>query len=415
MRILWVTNQATPELGKELGLKIGFGGGWMTWLSRQVAAKHSLLMVFPIPECYKGQLRGNSNKVTGIGIPIKKGTETPCEQTTEIIAEIISEYKPDVIHIWGTEYLHSYQAIKACEKLSKLDHTIVSIQGLVSIYAKHFWAYAKSCSEYESFLQSITTRNSLHRQYHSYIARGEYEKRTLREAKNVIGRTDWDKACAKLYNPGIHYFHCNETLREAFYNDVWDYEKCEKHSLFVSQGQYPIKGLHLALEAVGIIKNRYSDVKLYVTGSDCIKRRKNMTSYELYIHNKIIEYGLQKNVVFTGYLDERKMKERFINSNVFISASSIENSPNSLGEAMLLGVPVVTSDVGGVKNMINHGVEGYVYPADEPYMLAHYVMEIFASESKTIEMSQEARKHAMNTHDPDKNYMTLMNIYEAII
>lgn len=95
--------------------------------------------------------------------------------------------------------------------------------------------------------------------------------------------------------------------------------------------------------------------------------------------------------------------------------SSIENSPNSLGEAMLLGVPVVTSDVGGVKNMINHGVEGYVYPADEPYMLAHYVMEIFTSESKTIEMSQEARKHAMNTHDPDKNYMTLMNIYGAII
>ena len=67
------------------------------------------------------------------------------------------------------------------------------------------------------------------------------------------------------------------------------------------------------------------------------------------------------------------MKERFLKSNVFVSPSTIENSPNSLGEAMLLGIPCISSDVGGVKNLLKHEEEGYVYQTDAPYMLAYYV------------------------------------------
>ena len=119
--------------------------------------------------------------------------------------------------------------------------------------------------------------------------------------------------------------------------------------------------------------------------------------------------------MFTGSLNEAQMKERFINSNVFVSPSTIENSPNSLGEAMLLGVPAISSDVGGVKNMLQHEKEGYVYQPDAPYMLAYYVKKIFADPEKAKMLGDAAKKHAQHTHSREINLETLLTIYTEII
>ena len=71
------------------------------------------------------------------------------------------------------------------------------------------------------------------------------------------------------------------------------------------------------------------------------------------------------------------MCEQYLKANVFVLPSAIENSPNSLGEAMMLGTPTVVSDVGGVKNMIDHEKEGYVYQPDASYMIAYYAGRFF--------------------------------------
>ena len=100
---------------------------------------------------------------------------------------------------------------------------------------------------------------------------------------------------------------------------------------------------------------------------------------------------------------------------IFISASSIENSPNSVGEAMLLGVPTVSSDVGGVKNLLTHNEEGFIYPADEPYMLAYYVSEVFENRELAKKFSENAKKHAQELYNSKKNISDLFDIYEKII
>ena len=108
------------------------------------------------------------------------------------------------------------------------------------------------------------------------------------------------------------------------------------------------------------------------------------------------------------------MKNRFLCSNVFVSASTIENSPNSVGEAMLLGVPVVASDVGGVRDLIRDNSEGLVYSVDAPYMLAHHVMNIFSDQEYALEISKGEIKRAESLHNPELNYRQLISIYENI-
>ena len=145
-------------------------------------------------------------------------------------------------------------------------------------------------------------------------------------------------------------------------------------------------------------------------GKDKLKQ----SFYSKYLGKLIKKYKLENNVEFLGFLSGEKMAERFLKSNVFVSPSSIENSPNSVGEAMLLGVPTVSSDVGGVKNMLTHEQEGFIYPADEPYMLEYYVSKIFEDSDLAYKFSKNAKEHAEHTHNRSLNGKTLMEIYNKI-
>ena len=108
------------------------------------------------------------------------------------------------------------------------------------------------------------------------------------------------------------------------------------------------------------------------------------------------------------------MKENYLSANVFVLPSTIENSPNSLGEAMLLGVPCVASDVGGVKNLMTHDREGFIYQSTAPYMLAHYICRVFRMENQAQTLGAAAQTHARKTHDPDANLQALLEIYQNI-
>jgi glycosyltransferase involved in cell wall biosynthesis len=81
---------------------------------------------------------------------------------------------------------------------------------------------------------------------------------------------------------------------------------------------------------------------------------------------------------------------------------------------MLLSVPCVAADVGGVTTMMTHGKEGFVYQSTASYMLAHYIKEVFAREDAAAEMGQSAREHALKTHDPETNLRDLLNIYKEL-
>ena len=114
-----------------------------------------------------------------------------------------------------------------------------------------------------------------------------------------------------------------------------------------------------------LILKRFPDTKLYVSGKDILKTdtlkdRLFMTYYSKYIKKMISNLKLEQKIVFTGLLNEKQMCQQYLKSHVFVCPSSIENSPNSLGEAMILGVPCIGSYVGGIPDMLEHGKEGFI-------------------------------------------------------
>ena len=118
--------------------------------------------------------------------------------------------------------------------------------------------------------------------------------------------------------------------------------------------------------------------------------------------------------MFLGRLNSEKMCGQYLKSHVFLSASSMENSSNSLGEAMLLGMPVVSSEVGGIPGMLTHEKEGLMYPAGDIQALAEAVCRIFAEEDAACALGERARERALKTHDAETNFNRLLEIYREL-
>ncbi len=424
MKILWVCNVKIPKIDA-IGNKknTNFVGGWLDGASELLLKDEDISLIYCYPNYESESLvEAHESNFCSYGIPMKysEATKTLNNKSVavDLFKKIVEKRKPDIIHFWGTEYLYALEFFKALKNNGRgyEEKTIISIQGLVSVYAKHFDAGVPNRIMNLSTLSELKGHCSLRLMKKSFEFRGEREIELLRNVKNVIGRTSWDEACTGIINYKRVYYKCNESLRSTFYSDQWNYKKCRPHQIFISQASYPIKGLHRVLEAVSLIKEQYPDFLIKVAGQDIFHGNKiKGNTYGNYIQNLIRKYGLENNIIFCGMMDAEDMKKTLLESNVFVSASAIENSPNSLGEAMLLGVPCVASDVGGCADMMEHKKEGFIYPFNESYKLAFYLCKIFENESLAENLGQEARKKALITHDKERNNEILCRIYEEMI
>lgn len=415
MNVLWVVNVPTPEACNLLSMPIIPYGGWLaksSILMSQSECKVSL--AFPVDnQCQKKESVLYGEQINYYPFPINHS------KSFEYMLDLLNRCNPDIVHVYGTELPHSLTVIKACRK--KNIPFVISIQGLVSVYSKHVFGnlpfYVCYFLSFRNFLRKDSVLGIKRLMY----KRGIEEREILKLATNVIGRTHWDKACVKDINQSINYYPCNETLREIFYTDTkWSINNCDEYTVFISQGHYSVKGLHNVIEAIFILKKKFPKVRLFVSGkntqySSMLKRFFLSTYYDKYIGGLIKRFDLVNNIFFTGPLCENGVHARLLSSHVYVCSSSIENSPNSLGEAMILGVPCVTSFVGGIPSLVDNEKEVLFYQHDAPYMLAAQIERIFLSSELAKKLSKNSIARAYLTHDADANNENLLNIYNSCL
>lgn len=403
MKVLWITNVELPDAANSRGNNVVVGG-WMHQTLNYIKNSIELYVAACVSEKYDW-IEINSVNYCGFTPEID-------EVDFERIIEIID---PDCIHIWGSEYNHSYYVTKAARNLSKIECTVLSIQGLVSVYAEHYYDGLPPELIHRRTLKEFFGRRNIAQEKKMMELQGQTEISTFQMLENCIGRTDWDYACAKQMNPQIEYHFCGEILRESFYVNRWKYEECDKEVIFFSQAHYPIKGLHIMLRALPIIKEYYPAVVLRIVGNNPQKKAIfKRSSYEKYICNLIHDNDLSNSIEWLGQLSENEMMLNYKKANVFVCSSSIENSSNSIGEAMLVGTPIVASDVGGIKSFMEHEKEGMLYHSTAVYMLADNVIRIFNSRSLAIQLGNNAHERAKKYHCIEDNLQRLIKIYNKL-
>ena len=248
----------------------------------------------------------------------------------------------------------------------------------------------------------------------------ESEKKILSSCRYVTGRTDFDHAA--VLRAGFHgtYFPMNESLRKEFYSaEKWEYSRMKQHSIFVSQSNYPIKGTYYIIEAVRILKQKYPDIICEIGGENILNSQgiasKLGINYASFIRNLIHQYGLEEQIRFVGGLNASQMVRHYQQANAYLLASTIENSPNSLQEAMFLGTPSVSSYVGGVGSLVTSMDQCLLYPYDDIAQCAYSIARIFDSRELAEQLSTHGSARASELVDVRKNVETLKDIYHRML
>lgn len=409
MKIFMLCNLELPVIAEKLGEKTNCFGGWLDNISRFLMRDNELTI------CYMNDRNTYLVDKSSIFVGF---TEL---QAKSILTKVVNEKNYDIYHIWGTEYSHSAILVSILEKKQMLDRCIVSIQGLVSVYARHYAeGIPRKCLQRRTFRDWIEG-NSIEKGIKQFTKQGKLEEYMLKRVKHVIGRTNWDKACLWGINKFATYHKCNENLRNCFYDSRihWNPDRIKKHFIFVSQCSYPVKGFHFLLEAMPLILDKYPDARIVTTGKDFINvdfcEKIRFDSYKRYLNKLVDKNRLKDKIIFKGLLTAEQMRDEYLSANVFVSPSTIENSPNSVGEAMILGCPVVASYVGGTMDMIKDKYEGYLYQPSSTEMLAYYICQIFENQEMAIYISTNARERAMITHNRCVNNETMISIYNEIV
>lgn len=443
MKVLWTCNFILPAIALQLGLEPTNKEGWVQGLAEQTLAdqKNNQIqfgIAFPVPDSLLDQREDfferefTVNGAVVVGYGFREQTDMPHRQDPALegrLRKILEAFRPQVVHCFGTEYPHALALCRAC---AQKDHLLISIQGLCTRIAKAYEANLPENVVKRFTFRDLLKQDNIALQKKKFRLRGEAEREAIQLAGNVGGRTIWDRSNAMEWNPAVRYFEMKETLRRDFYEGKWEKDACEPHSIFLSQGDYPIKGLHYVLLALPAIREAYPDVKVYVAGNNVTaygtwKEKLKISSYGKYLRDLMKRFDLTQRVVFLGKLGSSEMKKRYLKSSLFVCPSAMENSPNSLGEAMLLGMPCVTSDVGGILSMFTDGEDGIAYQGwrEETSRengeaeriagnLAAAVLKMWSDPEKEKEYCENARIHALRNHERARNYERTMEIYAKI-
>lgn len=102
------------------------------------------------------------------------------------------------------------------------------------------------------------------------------------------------------------------------------------------------------------------------------------------------------NVTLLGVLNAEQLKHELLNSTLYFHPSYIDNSPNSVCEAQMLGISCIGTNVGGVSSIIEDGKTGFLVPANDPIQATFLIKQIFDDSTQNLQVGINAQKIAKN-------------------
>ena len=408
MKILWVLNMMLPDAAQAIQKTTSTSGTWLLDYVNSIKCDGDIQLATmtyaAVPEKQVVTVDGIKHYVfPGGGKKLlfsSKQTERDCQW-------VIDDFQPDIIHLHGTEYAMA----KAMVDLQPQQPILLTIQGILTRISKAYRAGMSvgeliECSTPKQWLR-MKTYFAMEKLYRRNAKRERY---VLQRVDRVTGRVDWDKAVMLSINPKLKYDRLNYNVPPVYYDaEKWDIDKIEPHSIYTGSATYPLKGLHILIRALELVKVQYPDVKLYVPGNNTSYKASN--GYERYIRRMINKAGLQENVIFTGRRTPAQIIELLQKANICVLPSAMEGASATVREAMMIGTPSICAFRGGMVDLIQDKTNGFCYDFPEYPVLADRICRLFVDTELCKQFSIRAIEDAEERHARQKNYTMLKNIY----
>lgn len=289
--------------------------------------------------------------------------------------KIINEIQPHILHVHGTEGGYFTPTTKTNIPC------IISIQGIIN-------EFVKVVPDISSYLQI------------------PFENHAIMKGKYFGCRTIFDSNYVKKKNSNAIIFDLPEAMNEVFFQRQW--KAHEGLTLIFVGSVNKRKGIVDLIHAVGKLKNSFSSIKLKIIGS-------GTKIYIRYLNKIIVNYNLNSNILWLGSKSPKEVAAELITSNIFVLPTLMDNSPNSLAEAMAIGMPCIATKVGGIPSMIEDRHDGMLFEKHDIDGLVNIIQLLTNDIELQDKLSQNARAKAFERNYPPNVVKKYVEVYKSLI
>lgn len=415
MKILWFTNTACSA--SEILFPNHNRGGWLSSLEKELSLHDEIELHIAFYHSEKLEqftynktvfhpiFRSNSNSKFLRYVLRVLHKESDDIKDVLALVDIVNNVKPDLIHVHGTE--ENFGLVQSKVTIP----VIISIQGVLNSIVEKFYAgIPNSVSiKHEKIKNKILLKSSTY-SYNLLYRKATREREMLKSIKYIIGRTEFDKRVSKLFSPNCNYYIGHEILRQAFYLESWGKDTFEpKIQILSIISNDTFKGFETILKTALNLKRFNIDFEWKVAG---INQNNSTVSLVLnWLRIRVHEL----NVQLLGSLDEMQLINLFKSTDIFCQVSHIENSPNTLCEALIMGVPTIATFAGGTSTLLENNKEGILVQDGDSYSMAGAIIEMCNDFEKAKQFSVNARQNALVRHNKVKIVEQTIFTYNKIL
>jgi len=413
--VLWLTNMEPLAVCRRLSSPVPTGGGWVESLRRALQGKHSLqLGVAVLGEQPFQPFDEEGVRYFRVEAPAtRRGFGGVADRWRHRAVDqlmlgrgmaAIDSFEPDLIHVHGSE-----GPFGLLSELVDLP-VLISLQGLLVVCSR----FSLTGIPLAEVLRDVTSlefakgRGLVHDSWKMRIA-AQRELTILKSCRYFVGRTEWDRSVLSVVNPDAHYYHADEVLRPDFYGHRWETVPDSPFVVYTTGGMAPYKGLVNLIEAVALLRESVrQDVQLRVGG-----RIPDTIMWPI-AQRAVRRLGLEGATAWLGPLGPAAIVSELLAASVYVHPALVENSPNALAEAMMVGVPCVASAAGGIPSMLCDGVDGLLCAPNDVYGLAGRIAAVEADGLLAARLGRSAHARAQRRHDPRGIAKAMLEIYEDV-
>ncbi len=293
--------------------------------------------------------------------------------------KLVKRIMPDVIHVQAPDFFSSIAIIAAA---------IMKIPIIATVHRGELEDPAK--------LMSLV-RKFAYPRFRKIVAVSEFTKSLTR------------KTGAKMNNVVVIYNSCNQQL--FLPRDKLTARKnlglpIDKKIILYVGNLVKIKGIYTLIESCRIICAKIPDSIILIVG-DGIERTK--------VESLVTSYGLDNNIKFLKSLEPSKIPPYYNSADTFILPSFIEGHSVALLEAMSSGLPIVASMVGGNKETVEDGVNGFLFEAGCSDMLAQKTIKILTDDSVSRQMSLRSSEIYQKKFTTQIQIQSFVKLYRSLL
>jgi glycosyltransferase involved in cell wall biosynthesis len=365
LKILWIA--AFPVRSD------GHPAPWLASLANELASTgHRLTILTASPKITELQHFDSGYGYDLLIIPYQgglrhllSGFRTQVTAVGDYLKDHAADY--DIIHVHGTELQYASSLL---ERRVKTPY-IISIQGIISRYKKEL-------------------PRKFSKRYLYWTLSSLYERNEVRNSPHFFCRTDWDQHFVRSINRNARITLCWEILRPEFF--AYRHQFTGRDVLFMG-GDNPIKAFSLGIRVFNRLAQRHPEMKLHIVGRvDKAGFQKVLQSlHPLHLHDG--------NVVVHGSLDAEGICGVYAQCFCLYHPSLIDNSPNSVCEAQVAGLPVIATRVGGVPSLIEDEQTGILVEKNDEEGHYHALDRLFWDADLQRCLSHNSREIARRRHD----------------